>query len=118
MRFEKGEVMPKEITLTTARLARDVPSAEIRIDDALIAVSSLMASVVTARRDTVGIPAIKGHAAIQRLMKAQMALVDVSGAILRVHGDLVEIGRETAGYDLHKCPAIAGGDDAPHASAA
>ena len=101
--------MLKENTFTAARLVRDVPAAEIRIDDALIAVSSLMASVVTARRDTLGVPATKGHTTIQRLMKAQMALVDVSGDMLRVHGDLVEIGRETSGLDLHECPAIAAG---------
>lgn len=110
--------MPKEIALTTARLARDVPAAEIRIDDALIAMSSLMTSIVTARRDTAGVPATKGHAAIRRLMQAQMALVDVSGAMLRVHGDLVEIGRETAGYDLHECPNIARSETAPLASVA
>lgn len=110
--------MPKEITFTAARLVRDVPAAEIRIDDALIAVSSLMASVVTARRDTSGVPATRGHATIQRLMKAQMALVDVSGDMLRVHGELVDIGRETGGYDLHECPATAEGDAAPLASAA
>lgn len=110
--------MPKEITFTAARLVRDVPAAEIRIDDALIAVSSLMASVVTARRHTIGVPATRGHATIQRLMKAQMALVDVSGDILRVHGDLVDIGRETGGYDFHKCPSTAEGDAAALASAA
>src|SRR3546814_18397625 len=70
--------------------------------------TSLMTSVVTERRDTIGVPATSGHATIRRLAKAQMALVDVSGDILRVHGDLVQIGRETAGYDLHECPAIAG----------
>lgn len=99
--------MSKEINITAARLIRDVPAAEVRVDDALIAVSSLMSSVVTARRNTAGVPAAKGQAAIRRLMKMQMALVDVSGDILRVHGELADIGRETAGYDLHECPSIA-----------
>ena len=102
--------MSKEIPFTAARLARDVPAAEIRVDDALIAVSSLMTSVVIARRDTLGVPAAKGHATIRRLMKAQIALVGASGDILRVHGDLVDIGRATAGYDLHECPKTARGD--------
>ena len=101
--------MSIEVNLTAARLARDVPAAETRIDDALIAVSSLMASVVAARRDTTGVPTTKGHAAIQRIMKAQVALVTVSSDIYRVHGDLVDIGRERAGYDLHECPSIAEG---------
>ena len=38
---------------------------------------------------------------------ALRALVGVSGDILRVHGELAEIGRETAGLDLHECPAHA-----------
>lgn len=99
--------MSKEITITAARLIRDVPAAELRVDDALIAVSTLMTSVVTARRDTDRVPATRSQATIRRLMKAQMALVDVSGDILRVHGELADIGRETAGYDLHECPSVA-----------
>lgn len=110
--------MSKEITISAARLIRDVPAAEIRVDDAIIAVSSLMTSVVTARRDTAGVPATKSQATIRRLMKAQMALVDVSGDILRVHGELVGIGRETAGYDLHECPSIAETGDGARATAA
>ena len=51
--------MSQELTITAARLIRDVPAAEVRIDDALIAVSSLMTSVVTARRDTAGVPATR-----------------------------------------------------------
>ncbi len=104
--------MSSIIPTMTARLEREVPDAEFRIDEALVAISSLMTSIVTARRDIKGVPPVKGQATIQRLAKAQLALVDVSGDILRVHGDLVQIGKETAGYDLHECPAIAG--DAPH----
>lgn len=103
--------MSKEITVSAARLVRDIPAAEIRVDDALIAISTLMTSVVTARRDTAGVPLMRGQATIRRLMKAQMALVDVSGDILRVHGDIADIGRETAGYDLHECPSVAGAGD-------
>lgn len=109
--------MSQEMSITAARLMRDVPAAEIRIDDALIAVSSLMTSVVTARRDTAGVSATKGQATIRRLMKAQSALVDVSGDILRIHGELADIGRETGGYDLHKCPSVAGGPAALSSSA-
>lgn len=61
--------MSENIQLSVARLRYQVPAAEHRIDDALIAVSSLMTSVVTARRDTPGVPAIRGHATIQRLAK-------------------------------------------------
>lgn len=96
--------MSTSITTTAARLQRDVPATEFRIDDALVAVSSLMTTIVTARRDLESIPAVAGQATIQRLAKAQLALVGVSGEVLRVHGELARIGTETAGYDLHECP--------------
>ncbi|GGJ41182.1 hypothetical protein CDQ92_08305 [Sphingopyxis bauzanensis] len=99
--------MSENIQFAVARLRRQVPTAEHRIDDALIAVSTLMTSVVTARRDTLGVPAIRGHATIQRLARVQSALVGASGDVLRVHGDLADIAQETAGLDLHECPALA-----------
>lgn len=109
--------MPHNIAAMAARLQREVPNAETSIDDALIAVSSLMTSVVTARRET-GVPTKTGQGTIIRLAKAQMSLVEVSGSILRAHGELVEIGRETAGYDLRECPAVAGAGAAPLSSVA
>lgn len=99
--------MSESINLTAARLKHQVPSTENRIDDAMIAVASLMASVVTARRDTKDVPAAKGHATIRRLARMQTALVGVSGDALRVHSELVDIGREAAGLDMHECPAVA-----------
>jgi hypothetical protein len=95
--------MSENIAAMAARLQRDVPTAETRIDDALIAVSSLMTSVVTARRET-GVAPVTGQATIMRLAKAQVSLIGVSGDILRVHGELADIGCETAGYDLRECP--------------
>lgn len=110
--------MSENINLMAARLQHQVPAAELRIDDALIAVSSLFTSVVTARRDTAGVPPVKGQATIQRLANVQMALVGASRDVLRVHGDLADIARETSGLDLHECPAIAGsGDVRPTAAA-
>lgn len=99
--------MSNEIAPAIARLQLDVPEAEARVDDALIAMASLMVSVVTARRDTPGVQAARGHATIRRIAKAQQVLVGVSGDVLRVHGDLAEIGRETSGLDLHECPSVA-----------
>lgn len=100
--------MSKSISDAATRLGRQVPLAELSIDDALIAVSVLMTSIVTARRNVADIPAARGQAAIRRLAKAQAALIDASGDVLRVHGDLRSIGRELAGYDLHECPKLAG----------
>lgn len=99
--------MSNSIASMATRLQRDVPATEGRIDDALVAVSSLMTTIVSARRDIGRIPVVAGQATIQRLAKAQLALVGVSGEVLRVHGELTRIGTETAGYDLHECPEVA-----------
>ena len=109
--------MSESINIMAARLQHQVPAAEIRIDDAMIAIASLMASVVTARRDTAGVPPVQGQATIRRLARMQTALVEVSGDALRVHGDLADIARETAGLDMHECPSIAAdGADRPAAA--
>lgn len=110
--------MPDRQLTHVARLQEEIPAAERTIDDALIAVSSLMTSAVTARRDTGGVPATRGHAAIRRIAKVQNTLIDASGDVMRIHGELVEIGRESAGYDLHECPKVAGANVVPLSSAA
>jgi hypothetical protein len=110
--------MPDRQLIHIARLQADVPAAERTIDDALIAVSMLMTNAVTARRDTNGVPPTRGHATIRRIAKVQGALIDASGDVMRIHGELVEIGRETAGYDLHECPKVAGTNIVPLSSAA
>jgi len=110
--------MPDRQLTHVARLQEEIPAAERTIDDALIAVSSLMTSAVTARRDTDGVPAARGHAAIRRIAKVQNTLIDASGDVMRIHGELVEIGRESAGYDLHECPKVAGANVVPLSSAA
>lgn len=100
--------MSNSVQTITSRLEREVPEAEYRIDDALVAVSSLMTTLAAARRDIRGVPPARGHTTMKRLATAQLALVGVSGEVLRVHGELAEIGKETAGYDLHECPQFAG----------
>lgn len=90
-----------------ARLQQTVPHAESRIDDALIAVSELMTNIVSARRD-VDVPGSTGHSTVLRVAKAQMSLIEASGNVYRAHSDLVRIGRETAGWDIHPdCPKAA-----------
>src|SRR3546814_14435148 len=92
--------MHTEVEPIVTRLQQDVPAAEARIDDAMIALLSLTTSGVAARRDTAGVPAAKGHGMIQRTDKAQKARVDIRGEVFSVQGGLVRIGRETAGHDL------------------
>ena len=96
--------MSYQIRLATDQIKQDVPHTEASIDQALISVSSLMATLVQARLDT-GVPAATGQTAVCRLAKAQMALVEASSDVLRVHGELKKVGQEFAGLDVHEtCP--------------
>jgi hypothetical protein len=46
-----------------------------------------------------------------------MSLIEASSDVLRVHGELVRIGRETAGLDVHEdCPPASGAAK-PHLAA-
>lgn len=98
--------MSYEIKKATDQIAQDMPHTEYSIDQALISVSDLMSTLVRARLNT-GVPASTGQAAILRLAKAQMALVDASNGVLRVHGELKKISKEHAGHDIHECPPSA-----------
>src|SRR3546814_3791388 len=71
-----------------------------KVDDAIIALSSLMTSMVTARRES-GAPAKTGQATILRLAKAQMSLVDVSSDVLRIHGDICALARRRMRSEEH-----------------
>jgi hypothetical protein len=108
--------MSMTISSATARLAREVPEAEARIDEALISLSGLMSTMVQARRDT-DTPASTGQAALLRLAKAQMALLDAGSDVLRVHSELLKVGRTTAGLDLEEnCDKFAALETAPTAT--
>ncbi|MEP3227083.1 MAG: hypothetical protein ABJO01_13985 [Parasphingorhabdus sp.] len=95
--------MSYEIKKAKDQIGKDMPNTEYSIDQALISVSTLMATLVNARISS-GVPAATGQAAILRLAKAQMALVDASSDVLRVHGELKKIGKEYAGYGSEDCP--------------
>lgn len=96
--------MSYQIRMASDQIKHDVPHTEASIDHALISVSSLMATLLQARLDT-GVPAATGQIAVRRLAKAQMALVEASSDVLRMHGELKKVGQEFAGMDVHEtCP--------------
>ncbi len=96
--------MSYHIAMASDRIKRDVPETEASIDTALVSVSNLLATLVQARIDT-GVPAGTGQIAVRGLAKAQMALVDASSDVLRVHRELRKVGQEFAGLDVHEeCP--------------
>jgi hypothetical protein len=99
--------MPMNTDIALARISRQVPEAEASLDDALISVSSLITTLVQARKDT-GVPAATGQATLARLAKAQLSLVTVGNDVLRAHKDLAKIAEVHAGMDLHECPKTAG----------
>lgn len=103
--------MSYEIKKASDQIGQDMPHTEYSIDQALVSVSDLMSTLVNARLST-GVPASTGQAAILRLAKAQMALVDASSDVLRVHGELKKIGKEYGWGDLHECPETAKAQDA------
>ena len=95
--------MTMNINVAVARISREVPMAEACLDDALISVSSLMKSMVQARRET-GVAPSTGQTTIARLARAQMSLVTATNDMLRVHSDLAKLAQVHAGMDLHeKC---------------
>jgi hypothetical protein len=96
--------MSMNIHSAAARISRAVPTTEASLDEALIQVSSLIATMVQARKDT-GVPAATGQATIARLTKAQLSLVTVSNDVLRVHRELAKLAEVHAGGDLHDCPS-------------
>ena len=96
--------MSMKIKMASDRIAQDMSNTEATVDQALLSIADLMSSLVHARIET-GVPAATGQVAIRRLAKAQMALVDASSDVLRVHGELKKVGQEHAGYDDLDCPS-------------
>ena len=97
--------MSMTVNAAAARLQREVPAAEASIDDALITLTNLMHTMIVARRDT-GVAANTGQTAIARLAKAQLALVEASSDVLRVHGELAKVAQEQCAMPMD-CPKSA-----------
>ncbi|WP_417621944.1 hypothetical protein [Parasphingorhabdus sp.] len=96
--------MSYQVRIASDQIKKEVPDTEASIDQALVSLSNLMATLVQARMDT-GVPTATGQVAVRRLAKAQMALVEASTDVLRAHGDLKKVGQEFAGMDVHEnCP--------------
>jgi hypothetical protein len=85
------------MTLTTSaasvRIAREIREAEAKFDDALLATSKLMATMILTRQ-TSDIGVNTGQKAIIRLVRAQQHIVDGTSDMFRVHDELVAVSRE------------------------
>lgn len=96
--------MPLNINTATARLAREMGHAETAIADALVAASSLLQSATLAGRDVSDAPALQTQSALLHLSKMVSSLVDARSEALRVHGQLLDIGREMGATESPYCP--------------
>jgi hypothetical protein len=104
---EEGKIMSKTIQSSVENISNSIPHAETAIDAAMVSVAHLMASLVQARIDN-NVPAATGQASLLRLAKTQMSLVGVSGDVLRVHNELLDIGKVYCRPDIHqKCEGSA-----------
>jgi hypothetical protein len=83
----------------TARIARQLRTAEKATDNALLAAAELMASLLQARVDDDSLVVHTGQKAIMRLVRAQQSLVDGGSDIFRVHDEMSHIGRELGIFD-------------------
>ncbi|MCP5386634.1 MAG: hypothetical protein H6916_07425 [Novosphingobium sp.] len=90
--------MSLDRTAATARIARQLKDAEQRIDDALLASSELMATLLRARASTSVVPHT-GQAALIRLAEAQRSIINGANDMFRVHDVMASIGREMGVFD-------------------
>jgi hypothetical protein len=95
------------------RITRDLHEAEAALDEALIRQATLLATMVKARRETAVGP-FTGQEALLRLAASQKAMLDASGELARVHGRLLEVGREMGSGLVDDCPPKGAAGHAGH----
>lgn len=81
------------ISAVTARIARQLPEAELSLDTALLASARLMESMVLARQAD-GVTAFAGQSALMRLARSQRTLLESQNDMIRVHRELLGVGKE------------------------
>jgi hypothetical protein len=113
-----SKIASKEFAMThtifkiTREIRRDLPRAEADVDTALLSLSSLMSTLVSARIES-GAAAGTGHRALLEIVKAQDAVVIASAAVAKAHSAMISVGREMGAHDIDECPRVAGKADAP-----
>ncbi|MGE3690542.1 MAG: hypothetical protein AB7F98_04095 [Novosphingobium sp.] len=85
--------MTLNTSAATARIARQLSTAERATDAAILAAAELMSTLLTARANP-EVVVHTGQKAILRLHRAQGALIQGSSDIFRVHDEMSTIGRE------------------------
>lgn len=87
----------------TARITRQMKSAEGAVSDALCASLALMHSAALAQRD-LGAAPVRSHLALKSMEKLVGGLLSAQEDALKIHGQLVNISREVNGPEEPTCP--------------
>ena len=85
--------MTMTTTVAQLRITRELAEAEASLNDALLKQSQLFATMIAARQATGVSPAL-GQDVLLRLTKAQQTMLSAGGDLARVHGRMLEIGRD------------------------
>ncbi|MCX7283770.1 MAG: hypothetical protein NTX28_06965 [Novosphingobium sp.] len=85
------------------RITRDLHEAEAALDEALIRQANLLATMVRARRET-SVGPFTGQDALLRLAASQKAILQASGELARVHGNLVAVDHQVQAGLADDCP--------------
>lgn len=83
------------------RIVRELRAAEEALDTALLRQSSLLSTMIEARRDTRSEPFL-GQEALLRLTKSHQTLVTAGNDLARVHSNLLKVQDDVMGTE--KCP--------------
>lgn len=96
--------MPLETSTATARLVREMGASEATIAEALVATTALLHTAAVANRDVPDAPGLKTQAAMLHLNKLLASLIDARSEAMRVHNQLLDIGREMGATETPYCP--------------
>ena len=95
--------MSMNLPVAQLRIAREITDAETALNEALLRQSSLMTTLLAARRD-VAEGAFTGQDVLLRLAKSQQSLLAAGNDLARVHGRMLDINREMGGGGASDCP--------------
>jgi hypothetical protein len=109
--------MTLNVNAATARLSRELDTTETTIAEALVASASLLHTAAVASRDNSEAPVLKAQSALMHLNKMISGLIEARAEALRVHGQLLDIGREMGATESPYCPPKNAVEDSEHRAA-
>jgi hypothetical protein len=107
--------MTMPFPVATMRISNGLREAEVALDAALLKHSQLLTEMITARMAT-DVSSTVGQTQVMRLIKAQQSITAAANDLARVHGGLLEIGREKS--LIEDCPEKGPISPGGHAEAA